>query len=43
MDSDQTTLTGAVCSGSTQFVDEASKTYQQTKFVVIGAFRVKSK
>ena len=35
---DQTAL--AVCSWSTLFVKEASKTFQQTTFVVIDALRV---
>ena len=42
MDPDQTAPIGAVCSGSTLFVGKASKTFQQTTFVVIGILRVNS-
>ena len=42
MDADETAPIGAVSSGSTPFVQEASKTFRQgqnqTIFVVIGAF-----
>ena len=34
MDPDQTAPTGLVCSGSTLFVEEASKTFKQITFVV---------
>ena len=41
MNLDQTAPTGAVCSGSTLFVGDASKTFQQTTkkttFVATGA------
>ena len=45
VDQEQTALIRAVCSGSTLFAREASKTFQQTgkqtTFVATGAFRVK--
>ena len=40
VDPDQTAPTGSLESGSTLFVEEASKTFQQTTFVVIGTLRV---
>ena len=47
MEPDKTAPIRAVLSGSTLFVEEASKTFQQTKkadnFVVIGALRVNTK
>ena len=41
VDPDQTAPIGAVRSGSTLFVIEASQTFQQTTFVRFGALRVK--
>ena len=37
MDPDQTAPIGAVCYDSTLFVKEASKTFKQMTFVMIGA------
>ena len=42
MNQDQTPLIEAVRSGSTLVDQETSKTFQQTTFVVIGAFMVKA-